>query len=482
MLKLGDGELDLGEVLYDGFLGFALGGLGAGTQILNGNYRIKNEIQERANAQKTLAKTVAQKAKDPETVKAAEAMAQKLEDGEMLTTEEVETLDSALKAATQAEEAAETVQQEEAAPAEKKPLTPVEAIVRVAQGKVGNESGEQNIDTNDLETYNNSGRDVEVADIIERLNNGEATLDEVLSLPQIEAALRENREATPTYRLPNREAVQETAYRQAMAQGSFNGQDYSAPVKQERRMDIVIGLPGSGKSSVYTERISQEHGSRVIDIDDYRAYIPEYNGRNAQAVHEEASSIKKKVLAQALINGDNIILSTIGANVLGLEQDIGNYNKMGYTVHLHLNELPNNKSMARAVGRFLPEDGSQGRFVSPELIAEYGDKPTQTYLYLTRRSNRNGRQAEHNIASEARRTESVVESGHGGVAQTVREGRGADKRGDTGSVGELSSPTSEIASYDGQTRKHKQRCKTDDIQRQHFRRVKQHAICAWQAV
>ena len=109
MLKLGDGELDLGEVLYDGFLGFALGGLGAGTQILNGNYRIKNEIQERANAQKTLAKTVVENAADPETVKAAEAMVQKLEDGEMLTTAEVETLAGALEAATQAEETAEAM-------------------------------------------------------------------------------------------------------------------------------------------------------------------------------------------------------------------------------------------------------------------------------------------------------------------------------------------------------------------------------------
>lgn len=153
VLKLGDGKLDLGEVLYDGFLGFALGGLGAGTQILNGNYRIKNEIQERANAQKTLAKTVVEKAKDPETVKAAEAMAQKLEDGEMLTTAEVETLAGALEAATQAEEAAETVQQEEAAPAEKKPLTPVEAIVRVAQGKVGNESEKLNIDNTANRNY-----------------------------------------------------------------------------------------------------------------------------------------------------------------------------------------------------------------------------------------------------------------------------------------------------------------------------------------
>lgn len=45
-----------------------------------------------------------------------------------------------------------------------------------------------------------------------------------------------------------------------------------------------------------------------------------------------------------------------------------------------MNELPNNKSMARAIGRYIEEDGSLGRYVSPKLIAEYGDKPTQTYL------------------------------------------------------------------------------------------------------
>ena len=146
-LKLGDGELDLGEVLYDGFLGFALGGLGAGTQILNGNYRIKNEIQQRANAQKVLAKTVAENAADPETVKTAEAMVQKLKNGEMLTTAEVETLAGALEASTSVEETAETVQQGEVAPNEKKPITPVEAITRVAQGKAGNENEQSNIDS-----------------------------------------------------------------------------------------------------------------------------------------------------------------------------------------------------------------------------------------------------------------------------------------------------------------------------------------------
>lgn len=299
------------------------------------------------------------------------------------------------------------------------------------------------LDTAEQTQYNKKGRSPEVTSIINRLNEGEVPLDAVCAASEIAAAERENRESTPTIELPNREAIQDAAYEQAMAQGSFNGTDYSGPVRQERRIDIVLGLPGSGKSSVYTERISQENGSRVVDTDDYREYIPEYNGQNAGVVHEEASAIKKRVLTQALKNGDNIILSTIGANAQKLERDIIGYNGMGYSVHLHLNELPNHKAMARAIGRFLPEDGSQGRFVSPKVIAEYGDKPTQTYLYLTGRSDING------IRSET--ADPRGDSGSWGeMAQTVREGRGYDQRGRAGSTGVVSRTPAgaEITSYD----------------------------------
>lgn len=212
------------------------------------------------------------------------------------------------------------------------------------------------LDTAEQTQYNKKGRSPEVTSIINRLNEGEVPLDEVLEVPKIKEAIEENDSATPTNELPNRKAIQDAAYEQAMAQGSFNGTDYSGPVRRERRIDIVLGLPGSGKSSVYTERISQENGSRVVDTDDYREYIPEYNGQNAGVVHEEASLIKNRVLETALDNGDNIILSTIGANAQKLERDIINYNAAGYSVHLHLNELPNHKAMARAIGRFLPED------------------------------------------------------------------------------------------------------------------------------
>ena len=306
------------------------------------------------------------------------------------------------------------------------------------------------LDNTQQPQYNKEGRSPEVTSIIDRLNESEVPLEEVVNVPEIKAALQENDSATPTNELPDREAIQDEAYEQAMAQGSFNGTDYSGPVRQERRIDIVLGLPGSGKSSVYTERISQENGSRVVDTDDYREYIPEYNGRNAGVVHEEASLIKNRVLETALDNGDNIILSTIGANAQKLERDIINYNAAGYSVHLHLNELPNHKAMARAIGRFLPEDGSQGRFVSPEIIAEYGDKPTQTYLYLTGRREINGIHAESTDSRGEGGTDGAVTPSGAERAPGLREGRGYDQRGRAQSGGKISrSPAgAEIASYD----------------------------------
>lgn len=308
-----------------------------------------------------------------------------------------------------------------------------------------------NVDNAGETGYNTTGRSAEVTGVIDRLNNGEATLEDAMALPEVRAVQEESDNVTPTIELPNRESVQEEAYRRAMEQGSFNGKDYTAPVRQERRMDIVLGLPGSGKSSVYTERISQEHGSRVVDTDDYRAYIPEYNGRNAGVVHEEASAIKKRVLAQALKNGDNIILSIIGDNAQKLERDIAEYTRSGYSVHLHLNELPNNKAMARAIGRAFPEDGSQGRYVSPKIIAEYADKPTQTYLYLTGRSNINGTQAENN--ENGSRMAGVGGEGRSDVAQGVRVRRGDDQSGGERSSGLVSGETAQgaavqLSSYD----------------------------------
>lgn len=299
------------------------------------------------------------------------------------------------------------------------------AFDRVLGVDTGTDLGTNRVDTQPQPEYTGK-RSQQVQSAIDRLNSGGTDapgIDEIMSIPEIAAAERAN-DGPETITLPNRQAIQDEAYRQAIQKGSWDGQDYNGEVRHDKRMDIVIGLPGSGKSSVYTERLSQEYKSRVIDTDDFRGYIPEYNGSNASMVHREASRIRNRLLNSALDNGDNILLSTIGADAQKLATQIQKYKDEGYSVYLHLNELPNNKSLARAVGRYISEDGSLGRYVSPRLIAEYGDKPTQTYLYLTGQGGIDNGGLESNLRQSGGRITGNAES-TGGAPQSQTAGRAA---------------------------------------------------------
>lgn len=299
------------------------------------------------------------------------------------------------------------------------------AFDRVLGVDTGTDLGTNRVDTQTQPEYTGK-RSQQVQSAIDRLNSGGTDapgIDEIMSIPEIAAAERAN-DGPETITLPNRQAIQDEAYRQAIQKGSWDGQDYNGEVRHDKRMDIVIGLPGSGKSSVYTERLSQEYKSRVIDTDDFRGYIPEYNGSNASMVHREASRIRNRLLNSALDNGDNILLSTIGADAQKLAAQIQKYKDEGYSVYLHLNELPNSKSLARAVGRYISEDGSLGRYVSPRLIAEYGDKPTQTYLYLTGQGGIDNGGLESNLRQSGGRITGNAES-TGGAPQSQTAGREA---------------------------------------------------------
>lgn len=222
--------------------------------------------------------------------------------------------------------------------------------------------------------------------IVERLNNLEnLSIEEIMAIPEIAKAKVANESGVPTIKLPNRENIIQTAVDALYSRGSYSGEDasgadlFDGEIDCNHRMDIVIGLPGSGKSSAYTNELSQTYHERIIDTDDAREWIPEYTGENAALVHEEASKIRKAVQERALRRGENILLSTIGDNAADLMERIEGFVALGYEVHLHLNELPNNKSIARAIKRYIEE----GRYVSPELIFAYGNGPTRAFLELT---------------------------------------------------------------------------------------------------
>ena len=244
----------------------------------------------------------------------------------------------------------------------------------------------QGIDGTGKSLYNKSGkRSAAIQDVVSRLHSGEAvSVEEVMSLPEVELANKLS-EADDTLNLPNRDAIHNAGYEKAMSLGSYNSKTgkLDGKVLRERRMDVVIGLPGSGKSSVYSNRLSEEHGERIIDTDDFREYIPEYNGLNASVVQQEASLMRDMVLKQAMQRGENILLSTVGASAKSLANKIRDYTSDGYSVYLHLNELPYLESVARVLERYVSKDGRLGRIVSPDIVFGCKNAPTQTYLEIT---------------------------------------------------------------------------------------------------
>ncbi len=270
--------------------------------------------------------------------------------------------------------------------------------------------------------YNwSGGLSAQAQNAINRVKAGEAlTVEEMLAIPEVAEAERQSGGAQ-TIDLPNREGVIQSGYKTASQLGSYSGDGkFNGPVRQEHRMDIVLGLPGSGKSSVFTNPLSQKYGSRVIDTDDYRGYIPEYNGLNSGAVHKEASVIRDMVLNDALARGDNVLLSVIGDNVDTLRAKIEAYNALGYDVHLHLNELPSEKSLGRVLTRYLEDEGH--RYVPLRMAAEFQNKPTETYQILTKGGVNYGGEENGRRIGEVSRGASVGGSARAGNAQAARGG------------------------------------------------------------
>jgi predicted kinase len=155
---------------------------------------------------------------------------------------------------------------------------------------------------------------------------------------------------------------------------------------KERRLDLVVGPPGSGKSSNLVNPLAKENGSLVIDADavkpDIRGYM---DGLGAEAVHEASSQVAHQVLVNALKNGDNIVVPKLGANAERLVPLIDAAKGLGYSVNLHLADLPHEVSARRVFDRAFPQDGSVGQWVNPKFAHETGTKPQEAFESLISR-------------------------------------------------------------------------------------------------
>lgn len=163
---------------------------------------------------------------------------------------------------------------------------------------------------------------------------------------------------------------------------------YAGPdgVKQERRARILLGPPVAGKSTS-AERIAATEGYAIVDGDDAKKVIPEFDsGVGASAVHEESGKLSEMVLVDMLDRGDNVALPLVGGTPGSIQRRIALLKSKGYSVTVDLVDVNEDEAARRMASRAL----RSGRHISSGYFASIGDGPKRTYEYLKASDPDNG--------------------------------------------------------------------------------------------
>lgn len=99
----------------------------------------------------------------------------------------------------------------------------------------------------------------------------------------------------------------------------------------DKKLVIMAGLPGSGKSYVRSKRYAYLD---VIDCDEIKKTLKGYDPKNPSAVHEESKVIEAQEIYKKLGNGESFVYDTTATNWAKLVKLINDARAIGYKVEL----------------------------------------------------------------------------------------------------------------------------------------------------
>ena len=165
-------------------------------------------------------------------------------------------------------------------------------------------------------------------------------------------------------------------------------------VKQNRKAVIVIGPPATGKST-FAEDIAAREGYAIIDSDDAKKIMPEFNnGIGANATHKFSKIVSSRIAQELIDQGFNVILPKVtGKSDFRQQPDQTKLNDLilsiedlqskGYKVDVVYPDANINQALVRAVTRF----GETGRFVNIDYLLTIDNKVRDTYNALKEHFN-----------------------------------------------------------------------------------------------
>jgi len=150
------------------------------------------------------------------------------------------------------------------------------------------------------------------------------------------------------------------------------------PVLANKELTIVLGPPAAGKSTIANE-LAIANRSAILDSDEIKKTLPEYEGGvGASAVHEESSNLAKELQALMIERGTNIVLPKVGHSASSIRDVISLYKNKGYKVRLVNMDVNPENAFQRMIRRFV----STGRIIPPEYLDRVGSNPSATYKTL----------------------------------------------------------------------------------------------------
>lgn len=132
---------------------------------------------------------------------------------------------------------------------------------------------------------------------------------------------------------------------------------------------LLGGRGGSGKSW-FKGKVYDPNKAIVLDADEIKAMLPEYEGWNAHQVHEESSDILEVLLSDARAYGLNVVLDATMKTAKSALNKVKAFKDAGYRIESHYMHLPRQEAAKRAVARFL---GKTKRYVPVSVVLSNTD-------------------------------------------------------------------------------------------------------------
>lgn len=135
-----------------------------------------------------------------------------------------------------------------------------------------------------------------------------------------------------------------------------------------KRMDIILGLPLSGRKTVLGNDLVKRYDSCLLDLEDMMTLFDEYDhGYGFEAVYLETCATIKEALEYLLECGRNIIQIRTAHDDIDIIRSIRQAQDYGYKVYLHHIMCPPTQSLSHILKRYAEE----GIYYPVELFFRY---------------------------------------------------------------------------------------------------------------